>query len=387
MTERNATTFTFPIGYHKFHKNQLFNFQLNRWYSLGYARYGDLVDAGKKIRNFSDWTTVMLQLAERAVTEGMLLTAAFYFRAAEFYLLTETPEKDSLYNRFSDLFYQAIRNDNTERFSVPYGDSFLPVLRIPAVGRKKSTIVMHGGFDSFIEEFYSMMTYFADYGHEVIAFDGPGQGAARRKYGLALDLDWEKPVKTLLDFFRLEDVTLLGISMGGWLCLRAAAFDSRISRVIATGHSIDYMKNMNVIFRKLHLWFFTHHRNSMDRMAMKKFQRDNIQSWMVKQLMYITKKDKPMDALETYFRMNEENIHSDLVRQDVLVLSGKEDHLIPFKLQQEQLKSFTSARSVSSRVFARDEQAQNHCQIGNINLALSVMVEWIEEKCQSSESS
>ena len=380
MTSRTARTFTFPIGYHKFHKNQLFNFQLNRWHSLGYARYGDLVEAGKRIRNFSDWTKVMLDLAERAVAEGMLLPAAFYFRAAEFYLLTESPEKEALYNRFSDLFYQAVRNDDVERFSVPYGDSFLPVLRIPSVGEKKSTIMMHGGFDSFIEEFYSMMRFFAERGHEVIAFDGPGQGAARRKYGLALDLDWEKPVKTLLDFFNLDNVTLLGISMGGWLCVRAAAFESRITRVIATGHSIDYMKNMNAIFRKLHRWSFVHFRNFMDRMAMWKFQRNNIQSWMVKQLMYITKKNKPMDALETYFLMNEENIHSELVRQDVLILSGTEDHLIPFKMHEEQLSALTSAKSVSSRVFTKGEEAQNHCQIGNIGLALDVMAGWIEEK-------
>ena len=322
----------------------------------------------------------MLNLAERALAEGMLLPAAFYFRAAEFYLLTESPEKETLYDRFSNLFYRAVQDDDIERFSVPYGDGFLPVLRIPAAGEKKSTIVMHGGFDSFIEEFYSMMRFFSERGHEVIAFEGPGQGAARRKYGLALDLDWERPVKTVLDFLKLDDVTLLGISMGGWLCLRAAAFEPRITRVIATGHSIDYMKNMNAIFRKLHRWFFAHSRNFMNKTAMWKFQRNNIQSWMVKQLMYITKKDKPMDALETYFLMNEESIHSELVRQDVLILSGKEDHLIPFKMNQEQLRALTNAKSVTSRVFTREEQAQNHCQIGNIGLALDVMCGWIEEK-------
>ncbi len=123
----------------------------------------------------------------------------------------------------------------------------------------------------------------------------------------------------------------------------------------------------------------------MDRMAMWKFQRNNIQSWMVKQLMYITKKNKPMDALETYFLMNEENIHSELVRQDVLILSGKEDHLIPLKMHEEQLSALTSAKSVSSRVFTRGEEAQNHCQIGNIGLALEVMAEWIEEKSRFSE--
>ena len=100
---------------------------------------------------------------------------------------------------------------------------------------------MHGGFDSFIEEFYSWMRYFADHDYEVIAFEGPGQGAARRKFGLALDYEWEKPTKAVLDYFKLDDVTLIGISMGGWFCFRAAAFEPRIKRVVASSIAYDYV--------------------------------------------------------------------------------------------------------------------------------------------------
>ncbi len=37
--------FVFPVGYHRFHSDQLFNFQLNRWHSLGYAWHEE-VEAG-----------------------------------------------------------------------------------------------------------------------------------------------------------------------------------------------------------------------------------------------------------------------------------------------------------------------------------------------------
>ena len=40
MNENN--TMTFPVGYHKFHKKQVYNFQLNRWYSIGFARFEDM---------------------------------------------------------------------------------------------------------------------------------------------------------------------------------------------------------------------------------------------------------------------------------------------------------------------------------------------------------
>ncbi|NIV95507.1 hypothetical protein GWN42_22630 [candidate division KSB1 bacterium] len=66
----------------------------------------------------------------------------------------------------------------------------------------------------------------------MIAFEGPGQGTARKKHGFVLDYRWEKPTKVILDHFKLNEVTLLGISMGGWFCFRAAAFEPRIKRVI-----------------------------------------------------------------------------------------------------------------------------------------------------------
>jgi hypothetical protein len=42
--------------------------------------------------------------------------------------------------------------------------------------------MIHGGFDSLIKEFYSMVRYFSDHSYEVISFEGLGQGAALREY-------------------------------------------------------------------------------------------------------------------------------------------------------------------------------------------------------------
>ncbi|MFH1313189.1 MAG: alpha/beta fold hydrolase [Candidatus Eisenbacteria bacterium] len=206
--------FTFPVGYRQFHKNQLFNFQLNRPYSLGYARLEDLVEAGGKIGTFGEWKTEMLRLAEESILDGRLMNAAFYCRAAEFYTFPDDPDKELLYDRFSELFYRAFEDHRIERLKIPYGASTLPAIAVEPEGEPKGTIVLHGGYDSFIEEFYSLMHYFRASGFRVIGFDGPGQGAARRKNGLPLDYRWEKPVGCVLDHLGLEDVTLIGLSMG-----------------------------------------------------------------------------------------------------------------------------------------------------------------------------
>jgi pimeloyl-ACP methyl ester carboxylesterase len=381
---KNAMThtrkFTFPVGYHEFHKDQLFNFQLNRWYSLGYTRFEDMEKAGQKIETFADWKVEMLNLAEKAVSEERLMNAAFYYRAAEFYTLPDDPDKERFYNEFKTLFYTVFQEDDIEKCNVPYKTAFLPTLKIPSVIKKKGTIIMHGGFDSLIEEFYSMMRYFSDHGYDVIGFEGPGQGGALRKYNLPLDYEWEKPTKTVLDYFELDNVTLLGISMGGWFCIRAAAFEPRIKRVIASSIAYDYMKSYNTIIRMLHIFFFKYFRDFTNKMAMNSLKKDKgMETWMTNNLMYITQTKTPMDAFEFWLQLNEKNLHSELVKQDVLILTGKNDHFIPFKMHKMQVDALTHAQSVTAKVFTEKDHAHNHCQIGNIGLALDVMVKWIEQ--------
>jgi len=371
--------FTFPVGYHKFHKDQLFNYQLNRWYSFGYIKLEDMKEVGQRVKNFEIWKTAMLEKAEKAESEQRLMQAAFFYRAAEFYTFQKDPDKELLYDKFIGLFYKAFRDDEIERFKVPYKETFMPAIKIPPVRDKKGTVVMHGGFDSFIEEFYSMMRYFSDHGYEVIAFEGPGQGGARKKYQLVLDHEWEKPARAVLDYFKLDDVTWLGISMGGWLCFRAAAFEPRIKRVMASSIAFDYSQFPNIAGQLMMRLFFKHLRNFTDKLTLKKMKKDGMHAWSIGNLMYISNKKTPMEAADVSFLMNEKNLHSDLVKQDVLILTGREDHLIPFKMHSKQVKALTHAKSVTARVFTEEEQAQNHCQIGNIGLALNVMLKWISD--------
>ena len=250
----------------------------------------------------------------------------------------------------------------------------------PIDTEKRGTLVLHGGFDSFNEELYFLMKYFSDCGYEVIAFDGPGQGGALKKYGLSWDYEWEKPTKAILDYFQLNDVTLLGISMGGWFCIRAAAFEPRIKRVIAWSVSFDVIQYTNIVGQQLAKLFFRKFRNFTNNAMVKKMKKNLQYSWFVNNLMYITNKEVPIEGFDVLLQLNEENLHSDLVKQDVLVLTGRKDHMIPFKMHNMQVKALTNAKSVTARVFTKEEHAQNHCQIGNIGLALDVMVKWIEKK-------
>lgn len=374
-----ASKFQFPTQYHKFHKDQVFNFQLNRWYSLGYARLEDMLEAGHNVMSFDNWKTEMIRLGEKAVSEERFINAAFYFRAAEFYILTDNAEKDELYDKFRDYFERAFGKAGIERLDVPYGNRSLPAMRVPAKSQpKKGTIVLHGGFDSFIEEFYSMMVFFSEHGYDVVGFEGPGQGAALRRHGIAFDYEWEKPAKAMLDYFNINAVTWLGISMGGYLCFRAAAFEPRIARVIASSVAFDYAKFHNIVAEKVGKFFFTRLRKVSNYKMKKMIERGGLPAWMIGNLMYIANAKEPIEATDLMLKLNSNHLHSDLVKQDVLILTGKDDHFVPFKMHDMQVKALTNAKSVTARVFTEKDQAQNHCQIGNIGLALDVMLNWID---------
>ena len=372
--------FTLPVGFLNFHKKQVYNFQFNRWHTLGFARFEDMKEAGERINNFSDWKTVMVDLAKKAEDEGRLMNAAIYYRGAEFYITQKDPDKIKLYDKFIELFYQVFKDDGIERFKVPYTNSFLHAFRVPVKeGEKKGTMVMHGGFDSFIEEFYPMMRIFSDNGYEVIAFEGPGQGGTRRKYGLEWDEKWDKPTKAVLDYFKLDDVIIYGISMGGHLCLRAAAFEPRIKRVITSGGAVDYWKIPGPISRGF-LKLFLHFRNFTTKMLIKKMKKDEHHNWFVGNSMYITKINNPFDAMMKIFDMTEENIQPERITQDVLILSARNDHFIPIKMHKMMIKALKNAKSVKGIIYTKETQAHNHCQIGNIPLVCKDVLEWLEKE-------
>jgi hypothetical protein len=69
---------------------------------------------------------------------------------------------------------------------------------------------------------------------------------------------------------------------------------------------------------------------------------------------------------------------SHMLQQDVLLLAGTEDFIVPLEQFYWQIEALKNVRSLTARMFTRAEQAQNHCQVGNLGLAIDVITNWIE---------
>lgn len=367
-----------PIGYHKFHKNKFLNYQLNRWYSLGYSRLEDIMLIGSRIRSFDDYINEFRTASDIAKNEGRLKNAATYLRASEFLISPSDERKIPVYEEFINLFDSAFKDENFERHKIPYNGSFLSAIKIPSkTNETKGTIIGIPGFDAFIEEFYSIWNHFALNGYDFIAFEGPGQGGSRRLYNQYFDHDYEKPTKAVLDYFKVDDVTALGVSMGGYWILRAAAFEKRITRVIAMPPLYDWLEMTNKFNGKLAQWFMKY--KGLTNFFVKLKMNVGTLKHTINNALFIQNKSEPYDAVNWMMGMNKEHISSHLIDQDVLLVTGQNDAFQPPILLHKQKDALVNANSITTRIFTKEEQADQHCQIGNLTIVLNEMYEWIEK--------
>jgi len=80
-------------------------------------------------------------------------------------------------------------------------------------------------------------------------------------------------------------------------------------------------------------------------------------------------------------------LDSGRVKQDVLLMCGEHDAFQPSALARAQAQALVTARSVTTRMFTRAEQADQHCQMGNLELACEVLTAWLQTKGTSGGAS
>ncbi|MCI0480053.1 MAG: alpha/beta hydrolase, partial [Candidatus Dadabacteria bacterium] len=377
------------IGYHSFHEETNMNFQLHRPLATGYARIEDIRQVAPRIKDFVDWKREFVDLARTSEREGRLINAMAYWRAAEFFLSDDDPDKQKSYDRFIELFHECFSDDfrtgKAVEEKVPYEGAFLPVMRLGVTGRRKrGTILVHGGFDSFIQEFYGLLTNIRDTGFEIIAFEGPGQGEVLIKYGLPMTHEWERPVSAILNHYHLDDVTLIGISLGGYLGPRAAAFEKRIARVVAYDVLYDsyecFLKKRGTLLGTvIRVLMALRARPVINALARARMRRDFFVKWMIGHGMHVHGAKNPYEFIKKSRRYSLKDV-SHLITQDILVLAGSEDHFVPLELFYRQARALTNVRSFTGRVFTKAEDAQMHCQIGNMRLVVDSVVDWVIER-------
>lgn len=369
--------------FYKFLDDEQFNFQINRivTYGADYADVKEIETIIPYIKDMESWTENWNKLAEKAKNEERFGHATYYYRMAEFYLTDDTPEKMECYHNFMECFEKANEGTFIKRYKVPFEGTFLPVIRIDAKN-EKAVILVHGGYDSFMEEFYPVIKDCVNHGYSLVMFEGPGQGLAR-KNGLTFRYDWDVPTSAVIDYFKLEEVNLMGISWGGYLAPRAAAYDKRIKNVICYDifySGLDMMLNRlsKEEGKKLMLLLKTRQKLLVNKIFEGKMRESIDLSWKIKHGMYITGTKTPYDFLKSIEKHNMSDF-IDKITQNILLLAGENDQYVPIERMEQIKKELVNAKSVTSRVFTKKEGAEQHCQVGNLSLVMEELYKFLDK--------
>ena len=383
---------SFKVGLYDLNRQAELNYELGRMINWSNADLDEVSKVSHDIKSFADWKRVLIGLGDTAMREKRTENAIAYYRMAEFYMDYQDPDALKYYRYSKELFYDYFSGYFTaaagetpiiERFEVPYEDTSMPVMRTRAAGKEKGTVLLHGGYDSYMEEFLFPMLYFRQRGYTVYLFEGPGQGVMLRERGKSVNPRWEEPVGAILDYFGLDNVTIIGISLGGYYAPRAAAMDKRITGVVEWSAFPSLNDNVRVSYgplavRALH---FIATRNVGERLlhSMKRrAARGNMSAASFVDAMHKLGASNMKELYEAAMRLDIRPI-ADRVTQDVLILHGDHDILCHPKMVPVAVKLQKNARSMTVRMLTnREDTAGDHCNCGNTKLALDTVIDWLD---------
>ena len=168
--------------------------------------------------HLADLSPAFLACGEELLAQGHRLDGAFCLRAAEYFMAPAQARQLGLRDRFVSILREVYGVRPDQIHAIPYGRGELAAYDF---GRpNQGTVVLQGGMAAHIEEMFPFVRALTDAGYRVIAFEGPGQGGPLEEWGMPLEADWHKPMGALLDWFDLDDVTVIGMSLGSLLAIR-----------------------------------------------------------------------------------------------------------------------------------------------------------------------
>ncbi len=383
-----STKINFKTGVYKLNDNANFDYQLNRVINWDGGRLCDVEKISHKIHTSADWKRELIALGDIAISENRIENAIGYYRMSEFFMYDGDSDKKKYYKYATDMFYEYYADyfigdkPIVTQYSVPYENVTLPVMYVKPDTESRGILLLHGGNDSYFEEFFFPMLYLREKGYEVYMFEGPGQGGVMRLQNKHFTHEWEKPVKAILDYFNLDDVTIIGASLGGYLAPRAAAFDTRIKRVAAWSVFPCFLDvifgDMPPIAQKLLNTLIKlkcrHIINAIFNIAAKK---EPTIDWGLKHGCYA------YEAKDAYGYAKKLMLYdlapvADRITQDILILGANQDHFINYKMVGKEINMLKNVSSLTFRLMTDKEQAQNHCNCGNTKLVLDTICGWLE---------
>ncbi|MFL6383704.1 MAG: alpha/beta hydrolase family protein, partial [Nitrososphaeraceae archaeon] len=257
---------------------------------------------------------------------------------------------------------------------------------------RRPTLIAHGGFDSTLEELYTSAAAPAlERGYNCLTFEGPGQGGVIRKQKIPFRYDWEKVVTPVVDYAltnRAKQIdpnkmALMGISMGGYLAARAAAFEHRISACILNDGVYDGYDGFASGFPKSLLTAIENGDLKVVNMVLDiLMESDPNTRFNMKHGMWTAGVNTPFELIQKSKNYTIKDIVQN-IKCPTLVLEAEKDNSFP-----GQPKKVYDALTCPKKyiLFTEEEGAEEHCQEGALSLSNQRIFDWLDETFQKTNS-
>ena len=385
-----------------------FSFQMLRMLgsaAQGGADVGECLSTAYRIKegDFESWHSEWLKTAERVhgVADDCLerghdvsareayMRAANYYRTAEFYLHSDPtdPRILELTGKGQACFGEAVRLSPLDigAIEISYEGTMLPgyFYRAAGSGGPGAVLIAQQGFDGTQEELHGMGVAANARGIHCVTFEGPGQGRVIREQGLPFRPDWEAVVTPVIDRtvslpeVDPDRVAILGLSFGGYMAPRAAAFDHRLAACIANGGVFDFMggKLPPGMTGEQMREYIRSDPDGMDKGMATMMESSTEMRWAVQNGMFTFKATSPADWFLKSLDYTLEGV-ADKVECPTLVIDTESEQFFPGAAKQL-FDALTCPKTFM--LFTAEEGAEDHCQVGTPMLAGQKIFDWLEE--------
>jgi pimeloyl-ACP methyl ester carboxylesterase len=322
------------------------------------------------------------------------LRASNYYRCSEFFLHgnPRDPRLACAYQRSIDCYKTcaALFDPPIEPVEIPYEGTTLPGYfhRVDLSGIARPTVIMHSGFDGSAEEMHvSGARAAVERGYNALAFDGPGQFGPLHREGLTFRPDWEKVVTPVVDFILAQasvepgKIALMGVSLGGELAPRAAAFEKRLAALVANDgiydygaiHIADVPREQRDEAERL---IKAAQAPDIDQMMEEAMKSSPTSRWALTHGMYVTGTSSPRAYVAAALDYNLKSGVAEAISCPTLVCEAEGD--LFFKGQPQELYDHLTCQKTLIR-FTNAEGAGSHCQVGASRLAFARIYDWLDE--------
>jgi dienelactone hydrolase len=374
-----------------FDDNYTWNMAVNLALGMG-ASIGDVDEASRALRPlagrkddvaaekfFETWTALgakVKRLAEDDAARGHLFSAGEKYRRASIYWMQaermQQPgfkPREAAYREALGCFasYLELGGAACRRVEVPYGDTSLPALYVPAEGDGPAPCMIHfDGLDVTKEIIYmlGMPDALRRRGVATLVVDNPGVGESLRDRKLPNGPEAEVPAGACVDFLQgmnevdPKRIGIMALSLGGYHAPRAAAFEHRLACCVAWGANY----NWGATQRRRH--------ESGEQSLPVPHYWDHV-GW-------VFGKKSVEEILEVSSRLSLEGILHQ-IKCPILVVHGENDRQITLSQAQQTVEECTASPKAELYVHRLADGGAEHCSVDNVTLTVEVISDWVAE--------